>query len=1074
MIVEPGERKFAAALFADLSGYTALCQRLDPEEVEATIRPVMTALRQAAIDEGGRIVSRAGDGFFAVFGVPIAFPDAPHRAVRSAAAMCELVQARNAMVAAERIPDVHVGIAVGEVLVTPSDEPGGMSLVGQSVNLASRLCDAAAAGEILADEETKRLVAGATAWQASRRLRLRGHVEEVTAWLLASGPDDRPLTTAETPFVGRAATLDLLDDAFAGVCAQGRSAVRYLGGEAGIGKTRTVAEWLRHTSADLQIWLSCDRAVGSPSLSDLITMIPGAQLPEADSGSARRLDDVGATLRTDPFPELLSALRGALVHAAGGTPVVVVVDDLHVADPSVASAVADIDRHPLDAPVLLLCTERTGELAHERQGRIELDRLTAAQADEIVAAVIGVPPSRELLAAVADRVEGHPLMAVQLAAYLVEAEVVTTADGRGTVADLRAVQAMPSSVRMFITARIDQLPASQKALLQQLSVFGEVIDPTLATTVLGRAAMTELGGLVRRGLVQQGAASMVSFGHKLIQEAAYQSLTRGNRADLHQRVLRVAEVDGSALRCYHALGWAENIVTTDRQATDLAARAALVETFGHAEFLYRTQSESTHALIARAGHLITDRAAASPPTAVRLLALDAHCLVDLGRFEAAIHAAEQASAIAVGHGLADASAVSAQLARGRALSRLRRFESARQILDAAAADAVAIGDRSAQAHALWLIGETWRDALFTRFTSLTERAHFLFIEAGDDAGAAETARLLAYLFSAAAPVLYDRWLGAARRFTGEEDLRGQVWLRRAEAIAHAARLEHDACAGAARELVALGRQLGSTDAVAEALMNLAQCEVARGEVDQAVLAAQQFVEVSTRELNLRMRMVAAATAVLPYLRSGQLRLAVEELEYATRAAPEFGAKEVDDATVARACYLRDVGAFEDGIALFSANATAVAAGSFGFYALTDRAEHLRLACVLSPADAIAALETLAAACREADAPVLRSYVESLTGWARAAVGDDSPVEAPVAGSCLEEAAIRADSAAIWAERRGDQPPAAWAAARDVWHRLGYTIWLARAQARSGDAPAARQTLDVLGSPEAARAWALGE
>src|SRR5512132_3373924 len=150
-----GERKLVTILFADLSGYTALSERLDPEEVYSFLRPGMLEL-QAIVDSfGGSVPQIQGDGFMAVFGVPRAHEDDAERAVRAALACRDHVRALNVGRAGLSFPDVHAGVNSGEVMVGRSDEPSGFAVVGDTVNTASRLADLARAGQIVGDERTR-------------------------------------------------------------------------------------------------------------------------------------------------------------------------------------------------------------------------------------------------------------------------------------------------------------------------------------------------------------------------------------------------------------------------------------------------------------------------------------------------------------------------------------------------------------------------------------------------------------------------------------------------------------------------------------------------------------------------------------------------------------------------------------------------------------------------------------------------------------------------------------------------------------------------------------------------------
>ena len=156
-----GERKLVTMLFADLAGYTALAETLDPEDVYAFLRPTMAELQRVVESFGGSVPQIQGDGFMAVFGVPTAHEDDAERAVRAALAVRDRVRALNAGGPAVALPEVHAGVHSGEVMVAPSTEAAGFTVVGDTVNTASRIAGFATGGQVLVSAATRELTAGA-------------------------------------------------------------------------------------------------------------------------------------------------------------------------------------------------------------------------------------------------------------------------------------------------------------------------------------------------------------------------------------------------------------------------------------------------------------------------------------------------------------------------------------------------------------------------------------------------------------------------------------------------------------------------------------------------------------------------------------------------------------------------------------------------------------------------------------------------------------------------------------------------------------------------------------------------
>ena len=191
IVPKDGERKLVSVLFADLTGYTALSESLDHEEVYRLLRPTMTSLVQLARDFGGTVPQVMGDGFMAVFGVPVLHEDDPHRAVRAALAIRDDVRDLNEASDGMPFPEVHAGVNSGEVMVVVADEEAGFRVVGDTVNVASRLSTLAGPGLILVDERTRELTAHAITYGPRRARRAKGKAEPIATYQ-AMGSADRP------------------------------------------------------------------------------------------------------------------------------------------------------------------------------------------------------------------------------------------------------------------------------------------------------------------------------------------------------------------------------------------------------------------------------------------------------------------------------------------------------------------------------------------------------------------------------------------------------------------------------------------------------------------------------------------------------------------------------------------------------------------------------------------------------------------------------------------------------------------------------------------------------------------
>ena len=249
-----GERKLVTLLFTDLTGYTALAASLDPEEVFSFIRPTLADLQRVVEDHGGTVPQVQGDGFMAVFGVPVAHEDDAERAVRAALAVRERIRELNEGRSGLSIPEVHSGVNSGEVMVGPAPEASGIAVVGDVVNTASRLADLAPAGTVLVEERTWRRTRHAIRYGRRGSYIAKGKSEPVVAYEARAPRTSFPAGRA-SPSSARSSWiaklhLERLSAEFRAVRKDRRARVVIVSGEAGAGKTRLASEFIkRHPDA---------------------------------------------------------------------------------------------------------------------------------------------------------------------------------------------------------------------------------------------------------------------------------------------------------------------------------------------------------------------------------------------------------------------------------------------------------------------------------------------------------------------------------------------------------------------------------------------------------------------------------------------------------------------------------------------------------------------------------------------------------------------------------------------------------------------------------------------------------
>jgi class 3 adenylate cyclase/tetratricopeptide (TPR) repeat protein len=512
------QRKVVTVLFCDVAGSTALGERLDPEALRTVIARYFDVAKAAIERHGGTLEKFIGDAVMAVFGVPTIREDDALRAVRAAQELRDGVEI-----------EVRIGVNTGEVVTSVED-----SLVtGDAVNVAARLEQAAAAGEVLLGEKTYRLVRDAVSAEKLPALQVKGKSEPLRAYRLDSVIGDTPYARRlDAPLVGREVERRLLADAWQRTCTERACALFTILGAAGVGKSRLVAEFL----AGLDAIVVSGRCL---SYGDGITYWPVVEIVRRLLDGADPPSPALAALLGDgqaPAGDIAFAVRKLFEAKAGERPLVVVFDDLQWAEPTLLDLVEECADWIRDAPILLLCLAR-GELLELRQawggGKLNattvlLEPLTADETDELIDALLageGLAP--ELRSRIRAAAEGNPLFVEQMLAMAHEH------DGELVV---------PSTIQALLAARLDQLPLPERAALERGAVEGQVFhrgavaalapdDPDVPTRLLG---------LVRKELVRPSEALLPGddafrFRHLLIRDAAYDALPKATRADLHQR-----------------------------------------------------------------------------------------------------------------------------------------------------------------------------------------------------------------------------------------------------------------------------------------------------------------------------------------------------------------------------------------------------------------------------------------------------------------------------------------------------------------------------------------------------------
>jgi class 3 adenylate cyclase/tetratricopeptide (TPR) repeat protein len=604
-----GERRHATIVFSDLAGYTAMNERLDPEEVEALLGRIKEAAVAIVERHGGMVNQFVGDEVLALFGIPLAHEDDPLRAVRAALELHELVRAMSPEVE-ERIGQplrMHTGIHTGLIVTNQRDDRDGrIGIVGNTVNLGARLKVLAAADDILVSPETQRAIGAFFDTQALDALSVKGKSEPVVPHRVVAPAKTRTRFEAVArrglaPHVGRAAELATLRAGLDAACA-GQGRVVTLSGEAGMGKSRLLHE-LRAAVDENEVAVlqgSCLAYGDSTSYLPFLDAMHGLfDLREDDDPGAmvakvvaavEALDTGGPALHehvplylhllslrspAHPLPEHLTgevlqhaaeeALAELFLASAERRPVVLLLEDWHWTDEASAAALLHLGGRVAGARLLVVVTHRpdrpTWPADWQAQGsyiRIDLGALTLVPTRMLMAARIAARElPDELIAVIHERTGGNPFFVEELCRALMEEGALVVRDGCASLTQPLEELLLPDTVQSIIRTRLDRLDAGAKDVLRLASVIGRRFGRRLLAELYEDHARLDavLASLVALDLLQEthgGPDVEYMFRQALTQEVAYDSLRIEQRKALHALV-------GNALEALHAARLEEHV-----------------------------------------------------------------------------------------------------------------------------------------------------------------------------------------------------------------------------------------------------------------------------------------------------------------------------------------------------------------------------------------------------------------------------------------------------------------------------------------------------------------------------------
>jgi predicted ATPase/class 3 adenylate cyclase len=696
----PDVRKTVTILFADLVDSSRLSLTLDPEALRNLLARYFGEMSAIIRMHGGTVEKYIGDAIMAVFGVPTLHEDDALRAVRAT------VEMRDTLAILNRDLEVgwdvrlasRIGVNTGEV-IAGDHRQGHLFVTGEAVNVAKRLEEAAEANEILIGRATHRLVRDAVDAKPSGPRTLK-HGEVVDALVVV---DVRAHASGlarhfESPLVGRERPRAGLESVFGQTVRQRNCHMLTVLGEAGVGKSRLVRAFTEKLPSDVAVLrgrcLPYGEGITYWPLAEIIREIARAKgLDSGEQSAATIVARLAAEeLVREEKAELIAhrvAEALGLGSAGGGTseetfwavrrlfealaragPLVIVVDDLHWAESTFLDLIEHVAEFSRGFPILLVCIARP-ELLEMRRGwggeklnatSILLEPLSETECRELISNLLDralLPPA--VASMIAGSAEGNPLFAEELVAMLIDEGLLAREDGRWVAPSNLSELPLPSTIHALLAARLEGLPADQRAILTTAAVEGVVFHRSavveLSHGAVDMALEDGLQTLVLRDLIRRNPAHLAGeeayrFRHILIRDAAYRSLPKNARADLHERYAGWLEATvGDRLRefeeivGYHleqAFRYRVAVGTLDSRAASLASRASeRLEAAGR-RALARSDLPAGIGLLERVAGLLR----AEEPRRTLLLAELGAAMIECGRLTEAGRVLDEAERLA--------------------------------------------------------------------------------------------------------------------------------------------------------------------------------------------------------------------------------------------------------------------------------------------------------------------------------------------------------------------------------------------------------------------------------------------
>jgi class 3 adenylate cyclase/tetratricopeptide (TPR) repeat protein len=675
-----------------MSGSTATGETVDAEILRVLMTRYYHGMSTVIERHGGTVEKFVGDAVLAVFGVPTVHEDDALRAVRAAVEMQERLMELN-----REFEDrfgtgiaVRIGVNSGEV-VTGEPDAREMIVTGDAVNVAARLEQTAEPGEILIGEATYRLVCDAVAAEPVGPLSLKGKAEPVSAWRVVSADPGAAgvARRLDLPLIGRHQELDTLLEAFARAREGNHCELVTVLGAAGSGKSRLIRELVGAIASEATILrgrcLPYGEGITFWPILEMIREAAGIGDDESAAGAREKIaalahgDEQGAIKArvadllglegqgAGAIQETFLALRSLFEALAAEQPLVLVVDDIHWAEPTLLDVLEYLAGWARAAAILLVCISRP-ELTEERPGWttprdramiMVLRPLSRADSEELVSQLLGDETVEgDLIERITEAAEGNPLYVEEFVRMLRDSARADGQNGGSGYLDL----VLPPTIEALLAARLDRLEPDERGVVERAAVVGKVFwwGAVAELSAPREAAVgASLQALVRREFVVPEESIFAGedafrFSHILMRDAAYGSITKSLRARFHaafaewlvrkagDRLPQYEEIVGYHLE--QAFYYEEEIGEDGVRGAELAEAAAAHLASAGRRAARRADMHAAALLLERAGEL-----APGGEARVEILLDIADCLVEAAEFDRAervlTRAGEEAEAL---------------------------------------------------------------------------------------------------------------------------------------------------------------------------------------------------------------------------------------------------------------------------------------------------------------------------------------------------------------------------------------------------------------------------------------------